>query len=74
MDFDKKIFSKFWHLLCHRKEVENNNDYLKIKTPNGDVVAFNDSGNIVVFDNICPHRGSLIFRAANTTGQRSVRR
>lgn len=61
MNFDKKIFSKFWHLLCHRKEVENHNDYLKIKTPIGDVVAFNDNGNIVVFDNICPHRGSLMY-------------
>lgn len=65
MSIDEKIFSKFWHLLCHRKEVENNNDYLKIKTPIGDVVAFNDNGNIVVFDNICPHRGSFIFSGSH---------
>jgi phenylpropionate dioxygenase-like ring-hydroxylating dioxygenase large terminal subunit len=56
------IFDSYWHLIGHRRELPGNGDYVKFDTPLGDVVFFNDMGNLVAFDNRCPHRGALIYR------------
>lgn len=48
-------------MLCHRTELPNDGDFLKFKTPVGDVVVFNDQGELVAFDNRCPHRGAFIY-------------
>lgn len=61
MDIGTKLFTEFWHLVGHRKELVNHGDYLKVSSPIGDVVLFNDNGEVVAFDNKCPHRGAYIY-------------
>jgi phenylpropionate dioxygenase-like ring-hydroxylating dioxygenase large terminal subunit len=61
MELGKKLFNEYWHMVCHRQELPNSNDFLKFKTPIGDVVIFNDNGEYVAFDNRCAHRGTMIY-------------
>jgi len=63
MELGKQLFTKYWHMVCHRTELPNSGDFLKFKTPIGDVVIFNDAGDYVAFDNRCAHRGALIYHA-----------
>jgi phenylpropionate dioxygenase-like ring-hydroxylating dioxygenase large terminal subunit len=51
----------YWHLLGHRAALANPGDYLRFEWFDGEIVAFNDQGDIIVFDNICPHRGARII-------------
>jgi phenylpropionate dioxygenase-like ring-hydroxylating dioxygenase large terminal subunit len=62
MSFDKNLFVNYWHLICHKNELQHDGDFLKFETPIGDVVLFNDKGNIIAFDNKCPHRGAKIYQ------------
>jgi len=62
MCFDKDLFINYWHLICHKNELLNDGDFLRFDTPIGDVVLFNDLGNIIAFDNKCPHRGAKFFK------------
>jgi phenylpropionate dioxygenase-like ring-hydroxylating dioxygenase large terminal subunit len=61
MELGEKLFRKYWHMLCHRRELPNDGDFLRFKTPIGHVVIFNDGGNYIAFDNRCAHRGTLIY-------------
>ena len=61
MELGKNLFKKYWHMVCHRNELPNDGDFLRFKTPIGDVVIFNDGGDYVAFDNRCAHRGALIY-------------
>jgi phenylpropionate dioxygenase-like ring-hydroxylating dioxygenase large terminal subunit len=61
MKLGKKLFQNYWHMMCHRNELPNQGDFLRFKTPIGDVVIFNDDGEYVAFDNRCAHRGALIY-------------
>jgi phenylpropionate dioxygenase-like ring-hydroxylating dioxygenase large terminal subunit len=61
MDFDHSLLTRHWHLLCHRQELPAPGDYVRLETSIGDVVVFNDGSDLVVFDNRCAHRGSLIY-------------
>ncbi len=61
MKLGNQLFEKYWHMVCHRTELPDDGDFLKFKTPIGDVVVFNDAGEYVAFDNRCPHRGALIY-------------
>jgi phenylpropionate dioxygenase-like ring-hydroxylating dioxygenase large terminal subunit len=61
MELGTKLFQKYWHMVCHRNELPNDGDFLRFKTPIGDVVIFNDGGDYVAFDNRCAHRGALIY-------------
>lgn len=61
MELGIKLFQKYWHMVCHRNELPNDGDFLRFKTPIGDVVIFNDGGDYVAFDNRCAHRGALIY-------------
>lgn len=51
----------FWHLLCHRSELPSSGDYLKMEWLGEEVVVYNDQGNLLAFDNLCPHRGTRFF-------------
>lgn len=64
MDFDAQLFREHWHLLCHRNELPKVGDYLRLDTPLGELVVFNDAGELVAFDNLCPHRGARIYGGA----------
>ena len=61
MNLDQSLCLEYWHLACHRRELPKDGDFLKFKTPIGDVVIFNDEGEYIAFDNLCPHRGALIY-------------
>jgi phenylpropionate dioxygenase-like ring-hydroxylating dioxygenase large terminal subunit len=52
---------RHWHLVTHRCQIEKPGDYLRLKWYGDEIVVFNDQGDILVFDNICPHRGARIF-------------
>lgn len=56
-----QLRDSFWHLLCHRSELPQPGDYLKLDWLGQEVVVFNDDGEFVVFDNLCPHRGTRFF-------------
>lgn len=65
MDLGKQLFNDYWHMVCHRRELPNDGDFLRLKGPIGDIVIFNDSGDYVAFDNKCPHRGALIYSGSS---------
>jgi phenylpropionate dioxygenase-like ring-hydroxylating dioxygenase large terminal subunit len=60
---NKKLRDQYWHLLCHRSELPQPGDFLRLQWLGQDVVAANDAGEIIVFDNLCPHRGARFFDA-----------
>jgi phenylpropionate dioxygenase-like ring-hydroxylating dioxygenase large terminal subunit len=55
-----QLKERYWHLLGHRSALAKPGDFIRIEWFGEEIVAFNDEGNIVVFDNICPHRGARI--------------
>jgi phenylpropionate dioxygenase-like ring-hydroxylating dioxygenase large terminal subunit len=61
MDLDLSLFERYWHLGCHRRELSNDGDFVMFNSVYGDIVLFNDAGDIVAFDNKCPHRGARIY-------------
>ncbi len=62
MNLDITLLNNYWHLICHKNELLNDGDYLRFDTPISDIVLFNDLGNIIAFDNKCPHRGTHLFK------------
>ncbi len=63
MIFEQQLFKRFWHLVCHRREIQNHGDFVRFDSPCGEVVVFNDNNSYVAFDNLCPHRGARIYSA-----------
>jgi len=61
MNFDVDVFRDYWHLICHRNELPQSGDYIRMQTVLGDLVVFNDAGDLVAFDNLCPHRGARMY-------------
>lgn len=60
-EFERSLITDYWHMICHRRELPNSGDFLKFSTSIGDIVVFNDGGNLIAFDNRCPHRGAQMF-------------
>lgn len=56
-----RLRDEYWHLLCHRSELPTPGDYLKLTWLGQEVVVYNDGGELLVFDNLCPHRGTRFF-------------
>jgi phenylpropionate dioxygenase-like ring-hydroxylating dioxygenase large terminal subunit len=56
---------RYWHLLCHRSELPQPGDFMRLQWLGDDVVAANEGDDIVVFDNVCPHRGARFFTEEN---------
>ncbi len=61
MSLDIGLFESYWHLIGHRLELPEPGDYVRFDTPIGEVVVCNDQGDLLAFDNLCPHRGARIF-------------
>lgn len=61
MNLGCNLFTDYWHMVAHRLELPQNNDFIKFKTPIGEVVIFNDEGELIAFDNRCAHRGTQIY-------------
>lgn len=58
---DLDLRDQFWHLICHRSELPKQGDFLRLNWLGQDIVVCNDADNLLVFDNVCPHRGSRFF-------------
>ena len=54
----RALRDEYWHPICHRSEIGQPGDFVRLSWLGDDVVAYNDAGNILVFDNVCPHRGA----------------
>jgi len=55
---EKALFEPFFHFACHRSELKQHNSYVLLNLFGNDIIVYNDNGNIICFDNICPHRGA----------------
>lgn len=55
------LWRNYWHLVCHRAELPQPGDFIKLKVLSHEVVIFNDAGDLVAFDNRCPHRGARMY-------------
>lgn len=55
------LYRRSWHLVAHRSEVAEPGSWLRLDWAFGDLVIFNDEGEIGAFDNVCPHRGARFF-------------
>lgn len=58
---DRYLIDRYWHLIAHRSEVADTNAYVRLNIGGEELAAFNDGSSVVVFDNLCPHRGTRIF-------------
>ncbi|MDR7334698.1 Rieske 2Fe-2S domain-containing protein [Roseateles asaccharophilus] len=65
---DALLRDRYWHLLCHASELAKPGDFLKLRWLDKDVVVASDQGNLVVFDNVCPHRGAKLYAAEHGNG------
>ncbi len=61
---DRELRDHFWHPICHRSEVPGPGDFVRLTWLDEEVVAWNDGGNVIVFDNVCPHRGARYLSAS----------
>ena len=55
------LIRDYWHLVAHRSELANPGDFVRLDWAAGELVLHNDEGEIVAFDNLCPHRGGRFF-------------
>lgn len=60
-DLARTLWEDYWHLICHRSELPSHGDFQRVEILDFEVVVFNDGGELIAFDNICPHRGARIF-------------
>jgi len=58
---DHTLLTTFWHLVAHRSELAEPGAFLRLDWALGDLVLHNDEGQIIAFDNVCPHRGARFF-------------
>jgi hypothetical protein len=49
------------HLMGHASELAREGDYIRLPVGVDDVVVMREGGELVAFDNLCPHRGARIF-------------
>ena len=57
----QRLLEGFWHLVAHRSELPRAKDFLRLSWAAGELVVYNDQGEILAFDNVCPHRGGRFF-------------
>lgn len=51
-----------WHPICHQSEVERDGDFVCLPVePDAEIAVMRQAGDLVAFDNRCPHRGARIF-------------
>ncbi|HEY5412909.1 MAG TPA: SRPBCC family protein [Caulobacteraceae bacterium] len=55
------LIREYWHLVAHRSELAEPGDFLRLDWAAGELVLHNDEGEIIAFDNVCPHRGGRYF-------------
>lgn len=57
------LWRNYWHLVCHRAELPEPGDFIKLQVLSHEIVVFNDAGDLVAFNNRCPHRGARMYLA-----------
>jgi len=57
----ERLIRDYWHLVAHRSELAEPGDYVRLDWAAGELVVHNDQGEIIAFDNVCPHRGGRYF-------------
>lgn len=67
-ELDRRLARSCWHLVAHRSELAKDRDFLRFEWVLGDLVLYNDKGNVIAFDNVCPHRGARFFLEASGNG------
>ena len=60
-EVDQYLIDRYWHLIAHRSELSETNAYIRSNIGGEELAAFNDGASVIVFDNLCPHRGTRIF-------------
>jgi phenylpropionate dioxygenase-like ring-hydroxylating dioxygenase large terminal subunit len=51
-----------WHPVAHASELANEGDFILLPwRANGEIAVMRQAGDLVAFDNLCPHRGARIF-------------
>jgi nitrite reductase/ring-hydroxylating ferredoxin subunit len=51
-----------WHLVARARELANEGDYVCLPwRADGEVAVMRQAGELVAFNNLCPHRGARIF-------------
>ena len=55
------LIRDYWHLVAHRSELAEPGDFVRLSWAAGDLVLYNDEGEVIAFDNVCPHRGGRFF-------------
>jgi phenylpropionate dioxygenase-like ring-hydroxylating dioxygenase large terminal subunit len=56
-----QLVKAYWHPLCLKSQVADDKDFVRFNVLDFEVVVFNDAGNLIAFDNRCPHRGTRFF-------------
>jgi phenylpropionate dioxygenase-like ring-hydroxylating dioxygenase large terminal subunit len=67
MQLETRLLHDYWHLACHRRELPADGDFIRLAAFGGEIVVFNDGGDLVAFDNKCPHRGARLYDASHGT-------
>jgi len=55
------LIRDYWHLVAHRSELADPGDFVRLDWAAGELVLHNDEGEVIAFDNVCPHRGGRYF-------------
>lgn len=55
------LFERFWHFGGHVNEIQNDMDYISLLIYNFEIIIYNDKGNIICYENVCPHRGARLL-------------
>ncbi|WP_104743670.1 aromatic ring-hydroxylating oxygenase subunit alpha [Helicobacter cinaedi] len=63
----EKLYKHFWHFGVHKSEVQNDKDYVVLRSYDFEIVLYNDFGDIVAFYNACPHRGAALIRTSGNS-------
>lgn len=61
MALDRHLARTCWHMVAHRSELAHDRDFVRLEWLLGDLVLYNDKGDVIAFDNVCPHRGARFF-------------
>ena len=55
------LIRNYWHLVAHRSELAEPGDFVRLDWAAGELLLHNDEGEVIAFDNVCPHRGGRFF-------------
>jgi phenylpropionate dioxygenase-like ring-hydroxylating dioxygenase large terminal subunit len=63
-----EIRDRYWHFACHRSELETQGSFVRLRMLGDDVLVFKDK-DVLVFDNLCPHRGARFLTETHGVGK-----